>query len=122
MSELDARLNEGLNQAMTDLAEFRRQHPPFHGVFYFASTSPSEPGPFVMVTRCFYSDTFFGKRGLFRPTRSAGYRDCVALTRNHIKKHPGPVCSWEESRAYWKPRLEAETWEDWLHQEERRSV
>lgn len=33
---------------------------------------------------------------------------------------PRPVPSWNESRAYWKKRLENETWQDWLYQHKRK--
>jgi len=58
-----------------------------------------------------------GRRGILRPIHD---RDRVAAQiaalKDHRERHGKEVPSWEETRAYWKPRLEAETWDEWIAQ------
>lgn len=64
-------------------------------------------------------------RGLIRPCRMTvlmadsleeQWRACCMEWSVEKERDPTPVPSWNESRAYWKKRLENETWSDWIQQ------
>lgn len=72
-----------------------------------------EPPPHTIP----YHQSILGRRGILRPIHNREkIAGGIADIKNHREFHGKEVPSWEETRAYWKPRLEAETWDDWLVQ------
>jgi hypothetical protein len=59
-----------------------------------------------------------GARGLLRPSCDQWRQENIETVKNETRVlGPFTVPSWEESRAHWKERLEAETMEDWIAQD-----